>query len=420
MIFYNAAKKLKEFFVPRNRQLLLFGLVHIAILFIWLNYSQFEIRIHPDVELYFEYAQQMFSGNLPYRDFSVEYPPLALLFLLIPRLFSSNLAGYADGFAVLMLAFDMLGLFFISRISSNLKLGHFTTLAIYTFSFFILGDIVINRFDVIPAVLSLGAIYYYTERKYKYAWFVLALGVLTKLYPAIIAPLFAIHFIQIRQWKPLIKGVAVFVVTGLIGVVPFLAASPGGFWEFINFHSGRGLQLESGYASLLMLGDMLGLTDVEIVRSYSSVDIWAPASDFLVAASSFITIGAILGCYWFYYRNVVNGRQGNAGLVGYTLGILAILLVTTKVFSTQFVIWLYPVIPLIGNHMRNPAWITFGVIALLSQYIYPFNYGQLMDFEQPAVIFLILRNLLVFTLGVLVIYAPSGFRVVKNSSDQLR
>ncbi|MDD3265520.1 MAG: glycosyltransferase 87 family protein [Dehalococcoidales bacterium] len=420
MIFDNTKQKLKEFFISRNRQLLFFGLIHIAVLFIWLNYSRFEIRIHPDVELYFEYAQQMFSGNLPYRDFSVEYPPLAMLFLLLPRLFSGNLAGYADGFAILMLAFDLLGLFFISRISSNLKLGHFTTLAIYTFSFFILGDIVINRFDVIPAVLSLAAIYYYTEHKYKSAWFVLALGVLTKLYPAIIAPLFAIPFIQIRQWKPLIKGTAVFVVTGLIGVVPFLAASPEGFWEFINFHSGRGLQLESGYASLLMLGDILGLTDVEIVLAYSSVDIWAPASDFLVAVSSFVTIGSILICYWFYYRNSVNDRHGNADLAGYTLGVVAILLLTTKVFSTQFVIWLYPIIPLIGNHMRNPAWIMFGIIALLSQYIYPFNYGQLMDFEQPAVIFLILRNLLVFTLGVLVMYASSGFRVSGNSSNQLR
>jgi len=43
-----------------------------------------------------------------------------------------------------------------------------------------------------------------------------------------------------------------------------------------------------------------------------------------------------------------------------------------------------------------------------------------MDFEQPAVIFLILRNLLVFTLGVLVMYASSGFRVSGNSSNQLR
>ncbi|MDD4793838.1 MAG: hypothetical protein PHU18_01150, partial [Dehalococcoidales bacterium] len=163
-----------------------------------------------------------------------------------------------------------------------------------------------------------------------------------------------------------------------------------------------------------------GLTDVEIVLAYSSVDIWAPASDFLVAVSSFVTIGSILICYWFYYRNSVNDRHGNADLAGYTLGVVAILLLTTKVFSTQFVIWLYPIIPLIGNHMRNPAWIMFGIIALLSQYIYPFNYGQLMDFEQPAVIFLILRNLLVFTLGVLVMYASSGFRVSGNSSNQLR
>ena len=116
----NIARRLKEYFSTPNRQLLLFGAVHLLILLIWLNFSAFDIRIHPDVELYHEYGDLMFKGNLPYRDFAVEYPPLALLILLIPRLFSATLTGYADAFAVLMLAFDLLGLYFASRLSRRL------------------------------------------------------------------------------------------------------------------------------------------------------------------------------------------------------------------------------------------------------------------------------------------------------------
>ncbi|MFA7191322.1 MAG: glycosyltransferase 87 family protein, partial [Dehalococcoidales bacterium] len=202
MDFKKTALQLRGYFSTPGRQLLLFSLIHFLILLVWLNFSAFDIRIHPDVELYLEYADFMFEGNLPYRDFIVEYPPLSLLFLLIPRLFSANLAGYADAFAVLIFVFALLGLFFTSRLSRKLELNHFATLGIYTLAFFLIGDIAINRFDVIPAVLSLGAVCYYLENKPRAAWFMLALGVLVKLYPAIIAPIFAIGHIRRREFRP--------------------------------------------------------------------------------------------------------------------------------------------------------------------------------------------------------------------------
>lgn len=417
MDFKKTALQLRGYFSTPGRQLLLFSLIHFLILLVWLNFSAFDIRIHPDVELYLEYADFMFEGNLPYRDFIVEYPPLSLLFLLIPRLFSANLAGYADAFAVLIFAFALLGLFFTSRLSRKLELNHFATLGIYTLAFFLIGDIAINRFDVIPAVLSLGAVCYYLENKPRAAWFMLALGVLVKLYPAIIAPIFAIGHIRRREFRPLIKGMAVFCITGLAVTLPFFIASPEGFWRFIDFHSGRGLQIESSYASLLMLGDMLGLTGVEVVYTYSSVDLKAAASDFLVAASTFITLAAVFACYCFYCRSFFKGKDENVNLISYMIGALALLLVTSKIFSTQFVIWLYPFIPLLGNRMRHPAWIIFGIIALLTQYIFPYNYGELVDLRQPAVIFLILRNFLVLALGIAVMYCSS---VKQKNPDENR
>jgi uncharacterized membrane protein len=403
--------RIRSFFSTPGRQFWLFVTVNIFILLIWMNFSVFDPRVHPDVELYLSYADLMKNGQIPYRDFTVEYPPLALLLLLIPRLFSANIAGYADGFAILMLAFNLLGLYFASRLSRLLKTNHFLTSVIYTFSFFIIGDIAINRFDVVPAVLSLAAIYYFLKGGDKTAWFVLALGVLTKLYPAVLAPLFIISYLRGKEYKPLLKNLAIFAGTGLVAVLPFLIASPEGFWGFINFHSERGLQLESGYASLLMLTEMLGLTKVEIVLAYSSVDVWAPASDFLLSISNYVAIAAVFACYVFYYRANPTKERDPAKLAGFSVGVLSVLMVTTKIFSTQFVIWLFPLIFLIGGRMRHPAWISFGIIALLSQYIYPHNYGQLMAFEQPAVIFLILRNFLVIALGIAAMYfavKPAG------------
>jgi len=419
MFFSTTLDRLRAFFIPAWRQLALFALLPLLILVVWLNFSSFQIRIHPDVELYFEYADLIFTGNVPYRDFAVEYPPLAFLFLVIPRFFSGNLMGYADGFAVLMVAFDIAGLFFLSRIAHSMRLPHFKTLLIYTVVFYLLGDIVINRFDVIPAVMSLAAMYFYTAGKNKTAWFVLALGVLTKIYPAVLAPLFALPYVFSREYRPLCKSLAVFALTGAVFSLPFLIASPTGFWDFISFHSDRGLQLESGYASLLMLADMLEITFVEVIRAPASVDLQAPASDFLIAASSYFAAAVLVFCYWLYYRKVVKQGVTSRAIIAYSLGITALLLVSTKIFSTQFVIWLYPLVPLAVGRLRHPAWVAFGVVGLLSSYLYPHNYGQLMNLEQPAVIFLILRNILVTALGVAAIWQTNRNHPVETRLVQI-
>ena len=43
-------------------------------------------------DLYFTYATRIVSGEIPYRQFNVEYPLFALPILLIPRLLRSNAA----------------------------------------------------------------------------------------------------------------------------------------------------------------------------------------------------------------------------------------------------------------------------------------------------------------------------------------
>ena len=382
-------------------QIALFAIFHILILVIWFNFSRFDIRIHPDVELYLGYADLIFKGSLPYRDFAVEYPPLAMLFLAIPRLFSSSLEGYANGFAFLMLFFDLAGLVFISRITLKLGLGHFRTLLMYTAAFWALGDIAINRFDVIPAIFLLAALYYFIERKHKICWLLVGLGALTKIYPLIIIPLLALNYWHKRKYRTLLHSTATLALIGLVCLVPFIIASPEGFWQFITFHSSRGLQLESTYASTLMLGQILGIAQVEVVMAPASVEVTAAGWQWIASISYWLSLAGLLAVYYCYYVRIVRrGGSETFGLIGYILGAIVIMLITSKIFSTQFVIWLYPIVPVIVGRFRYPATITFILIALLSSYIFPHHYTELVNLQQPAVGVLIIRNLLVFGLGI--------------------
>ncbi len=404
----------------KNLQLGLFCLIQVAIILAWLHYTNYTPRYHPDVELYFEYASFMAAGDIPYRDFSVEYPPLSLLFMLLPLLFVSSIEGYADVFAGMILVFNTAGLVFVSSLSRKLGLHHTKTLTIYTLAFFALGDITINRFDVIPAILTLVAIYYHVSGKNKLSWLFLGLGALVKLYPLILAPIFGIYYLQKKQYRPLLKGLSVFSITGMAVALPIVIINFSGFWEFIDFHLSRGLQIESGYASVLILANKLGLTDISVVSGRASMDVEGPGVGFFLSASAWFTMVALSISYWLYYRSIKNHGYSHEIFISFSLGIIALLIITSKVFSPQFVIWLYPFVCLVGSRQHGAIWIIFVMIGLMSSYIFPYNYGQLINLEQPAVAFLWVRNILVFCLGVLVLVAGYRTNVDNNTYKKMK
>jgi len=55
-----------------------------------------------DLPRYHEYGAAMHHGLVPYRDFRVEYPPLALATFVLPSLVASAYRGYRIAFEVLM------------------------------------------------------------------------------------------------------------------------------------------------------------------------------------------------------------------------------------------------------------------------------------------------------------------------------
>jgi hypothetical protein len=78
-------------------------------------------------------------------------------------------------------------------------------------------------------------------------------------------------------------------------------------------------------------------------------------------------------------------------------------MITNKVFSPQFMVWLYPLFPLVNGRLRPAIWVAFLLTACLTWYIYPLNYWDLVDTEQSAVNALILRNVLMLLMAGLLL-----------------
>jgi hypothetical protein len=63
------------------------------------------------------FAQQMLNGQIPYHNFTSEYPPLALLSFLLPGILTANTVAYTWAFAAELLIFDLLAMLMLSDLA---------------------------------------------------------------------------------------------------------------------------------------------------------------------------------------------------------------------------------------------------------------------------------------------------------------
>jgi hypothetical protein len=92
-----------------------------------------------------------------------------------------------------------------------------------------------------------------------------------------------------------------------------------------------------------------------------------------------------------------------ANLFNYSFVTLAVFIVTNKVLSPQYMVWLYPLFPLVSGRFRSAIWVAFLAAACLTWYIYPLHYYDLIDTQQVPVDTLFLRNTLLALIAVLLL-----------------
>ena len=359
-------------------------------------------------------ALKILDGQIPYHDFPSEYPPLALLSFLAPGLLFSTHIPYCLAFAVEILLFDLAAMFLISLVASHLKISRRRALTVYTLSILAIGPLITIRYDMLPAVLVLGALTSFVLGKNKLAWGALALGFSAKLYPLIIAPLFILYHLRHRQYRQLVTGGFTFLAILLLLTLPWLIIDAPGFWQSLTYHMERGLQTESSYATILLVGQALGLTEVTGEFSFGSWNLVSPLADSLAKASFFISAGFLAVLYslfgWLLWRKPKPAAvkapavpESSALILGYSLLAVTVFLLTSKVLSPQFLIWLCPLLPLLKGRFNYIPWFLFLTAGALTQYVFPYHYIALELGETHPVAIMAARNCLLAIMAVLTI-----------------
>jgi len=351
--------------------------------------------------LYFTYANEFMQGLVPYRDFSFEYPPLSLLFFILPRLFTSTYVDFAILYTVEIILFDLIALCVIYKVARRLGKAPWKLLWVYTLCFLAMGPIVPMQFDLFPAVLTLLSLYFFWIRKHKLSWAMLALGTLTKVFPGLIAPIYLIIYFKNKQIKEIKSGLITFAVIVLVVLVPLLIVGHESIFALFEYHADRGLQLESVYSAFLLILYKMNLVSVGREFNYGAYHLTGPAADVLKHLSTYIMIAAVLLIYVYIYRQVKPGKSQFTRLGVYSLLVMITMLSTSKILSPQYFIWLLPFFPLLLGEWKYFLIAVYVVLGALTYYIFPIDYLSLISLRTPIVILLFYRDVVMILLALL-------------------
>ena len=358
----------------------------------------------PDIPLYSEYSLKLMQGLIPYRDFPVEYPPFSLVYFVLPRLLglgqNSDVHLYSVAFLIQNLVVSVVLAFVLLRTIAQLDMNPRSRqiTCFYTVLLAITAPFAAWRYDLLPALLTLLSVLFLVTSRSAIAGICLGLGIAAKLYPIIFIPIFCFYYLVSRQWRSLGKFLLFTISSIVIIFLPFWFAG-GQILSFLNYHQSRGVHIESSFGGLLLLLDMLGLTQIEVVVNFGAFHLKSPLADVTLQLQSLLLVlGSILitiRCYLSFREEYTStGVIQSATPVFYCVLMLLTFIALSKVFSAQYMVWLLPFIGFVQPQMYG----LILAIYVLTTIIYPFYYWLLLAISPIGVLVLNLRNVLVFVL----------------------
>ena len=358
-----------------------------------------------DVPVYIDYGDRITGGLLPYRDWALEYPPIAIPAFLLPALLTPGIKDpdqFAPIFETLMLLCGLAAAGFMALTLRSLAATPLRMAAAFAFtglSLVLLGPVTMSHFDLWPAALLAAGIAAAVSGHYRLAGVALAFAAMAKVYPVVLVPLLIAHAWRHRDRREAVIVAFITGVTMLLILAPFAVLAPSGIGDALVRQATRPLQVESlGAAIFFLFHDLFG--QPLVIESSAGSQNLGGSIPTLFATLETLLLGVALVAIWAWFarRRRTNEqfvRAGVASVVAY--------IAFGKVLSPQYLIWLIPLVPLVGGRRGVLAALVVGAAYLLTAAYFPSRYFDLVDRGDLSVARLILfRDLaLVALLAVL-------------------
>ena len=365
-----------------------------------------------DLALYRAAGEALLRGEVPYRDFFIEYPPASLPFFVPPALLGDDILSYISLFTAEMAGLLVVSLVFVG-LAARRAGGWGWLLPVVTFAWctLLLYPVAATRYDAVVALALAVAALLATlgGRWLLLAYASLGAGTAAKLVPMFAAPALALASAVTR--RSVVVGGAVFGGVVAVFVVPALALGGGEFLRSFSYHAERGLQAESLMSSVLIVTGNV----TNFVFDFGAFEARGPGTTLATTLSLPLTGILLLTTLFFMYRAYRAGDLGAEAFPRYAAALILAFMLGSKVLSPQYMVWLLPLVPLTARGYRGGVVCALFVVACWSTtQLFPLHYDEMLALQAPGTTYLVFRNAVLVALWILLLALPVASSVASS------
>jgi uncharacterized membrane protein len=351
-----------------------------------------------DMYLYRMYGHRMDHGLVPYRDFFFDWPPGSVPPVYWPALAHGSYYDWFHAFDAVyaILALGALALALVALGTRGIRLyGAVAAAAALPFA---LGSISINSLDYWPALFAIAGLAALLARRDRLAFGLFGFGIAAKVYPVVLLPVALVWVWRQRGRAQALWALAVTVIVGTLAALPFvvLGWSGLGFTMYTQFK--RGLQMESLPATILTAASRLGVHHVQIVVGTPySLNVAGRAATAMGVLFTLVLGAQLLAIYAAYAAGPDEPRR----LVRAAVAAVVAYVVFNRVLSPQYLVWLFPLVPLLDGMTGIGATALLAGAGALTMTWFPGRFWHLVHVG-PVTWFALARNLVLVAMFLVV------------------
>jgi len=249
---------------------------------------------------------------------------------------------------------------------------------------------IFTNFDALATACAAGAMLAWSRRRPAVAGALIGIGVALKLYPLLLIVPLVILGLRTGRMREVGKTAGVAVVTWLVVNLPIMVLYPRGWSEFFRLNTRRGDDMDSIY---------------NVVKSFTgwrgfdpNLGFWEPPS---VTNAVTAVLFAVCLCGIAYVGLTAQRRPRLAQLA---FLVIAAFLLTNKVWSPQYSLWLVPLAVLALPQRRILlAWMTVDALVWVPRMLFLFGEAKMGLPQEWFTATVLLRDIAVIALCALVV-----------------
>jgi hypothetical protein len=357
-----------------------------------------------DLHVHAHYAARIVHGQLPFREFVPEYPPLVFVLTSIPAIFDRSLHHYFSIFRCICCGIDC-GIWALLLILNRKRIW---PCVVYVLCSTALGPLVYDRIDIVLGLILLVAAGLFVWNRHRWSCLAVGVGIAFKLIPIVLAPAILVLAWR-RGWLSLGRATLLLLLPLLLTFdISFLIGGRqlGGLFDY---HQRRGIHLESAPASVEMLMMWLGGAPGVVSVEYGSVNLHSRYESALLQLSTTLLLGTVLAAALL----AATRRNDTGSMLTLSATTLSASLLFSKVLSPQYFVYLLPVLVALPRPRGRFVSLTFWTLVLatygLTAAVFPWNFDALRRLEAGPEVLLGARNLCLAGLTAVLFYIYWNF-----------